>query len=470
MEKSSNKTSIRQELWNILYEIWNFFASMQLSVVTILFLAITSILGTVIHQSGDSGHNFQHYGPFWFQFFETLDLFDMYHSIWYQAAFLILSINIIVCSIDKLSSTWKIIFKKDPSFSFSKFENLKSNVTFKVPGSLKETELKIKSQFLKLSKNIKEEKVDGRITFYTEKGRKTRLGVYVVHLSILFMIVGGAIGMYFGFEGFVNIPEGKSITKVLSKDRTEIRDLGFELRCDNFDLTLYKNSKMAKEYRSDLVVIENNKEVLKKSIIVNDPLRYKGYNFYQSSYSEISSKPNVMTAVFRSNETGIEYSKKMKIGDKYEIPEGLGTFSVDKYDNYLFRGNSLGDAVFGTIKRDGKKPVEVVVPLDHPQFDMMRNKMKKGKVYVRFTDIDKSFQTGLQVTSDPGVWWVYLGFILLIAGCYITFFMCHRSICISISSNGKKCKVMVSGTANKNKQGMKFWVEKYAGKIENACK
>ncbi len=111
-------------------------------------------------------------------------------------------------------------------------------MTINVPGSLKEIELKIKNQFLKLSKNIKEEKVDGRITFYTEKGRKTRLGVYVVHLSILFMIAGSAIGYYFGFEGFVNIPEGKSITKVLSKDRTEMRDLGFELRCDNFDLTL----------------------------------------------------------------------------------------------------------------------------------------------------------------------------------------------------------------------------------------
>ncbi len=39
-----------------------------------------------------------------------------------------------------------------------------------------------------------------------------------------------------------------------------------------------------KEFKSKLAVIEGDKVVLKKTIEVNDPLRYKGYTFYQASY------------------------------------------------------------------------------------------------------------------------------------------------------------------------------------------
>ena len=48
---------------------------------------------------------------------------------------------------------------------------------------------------------------------------------------------------------------------------------------------------MPKEYLSDLVVPENGREVLKKTIQVNDPLKFKGISFYQSSYGFIPPKP-----------------------------------------------------------------------------------------------------------------------------------------------------------------------------------
>jgi cytochrome c biogenesis protein len=63
----------------------------------------------------------------------------------------------------------------------------------------------------------------------------------------------------------------------------ERKPLGFELRVNDFSLTYYDNGA-PKEYRSDLTVIDNGQEVLNKSIVVNDPLSYKGFTFYQSSY------------------------------------------------------------------------------------------------------------------------------------------------------------------------------------------
>ncbi|ODS32647.1 MAG: ResB-like c-type cytochrome synthesis protein [Candidatus Scalindua rubra] len=52
----------------------------------------------------------------------------------------------------------------------------------------------------------------------------------------------------------------------------------------NFAL-LYERAGMAvKDYKSILRVVEDGKTVLTKTIEVNDPLKYKGYVFYQSSY------------------------------------------------------------------------------------------------------------------------------------------------------------------------------------------
>jgi cytochrome c biogenesis protein len=77
------------------------------------------------------------------------------------------------------------------------------------------------------------------------------------------------------------------------------------------------------------------------------------------------------------------------------------------------------------------------------------------------------YYTGLQVAHDPGVWVVYSGFIFMIIGCYITFFMSHRQICVDIHASGDKCRIMVAGTANKNKLANERKVKKIAHILVN---
>ena len=57
---------------------------------------------------------------------------------------------------------------------------------------------------------------------------------------------------------------------------------------------------------------------------------------------------------------------------------------------------------------------------------------------MRWLRIVPRFYTGLQVNRDPGVWVVYSGFILMIIGCYITFFMSHQQICVELVRSREK--------------------------------
>jgi len=102
-----------------------------------------------------------------------------------------------------------------------------------------------------------------------------------------------------------------------------------------------------------------------------------------------------------------------------------------------------------------------VLPIQFPSFDKMGpifNKTRRDDVVISISDIkteptEVRYYTGLQVSRDPGVWVVYTGFILIIAGCVVTFFMSHRQICVDILESGKKCRIVITGSANKNKLG-----------------
>ena len=83
---------------------------------------------------------FHKYGAFLYRLFDILNIFDMYHSWWFQLLLLLLTINIIACSIDRLNSTWKLIFPKKTSFKLSTFQNLKQKENFTDPRTPEELE------------------------------------------------------------------------------------------------------------------------------------------------------------------------------------------------------------------------------------------------------------------------------------------------------------------------------------------
>jgi cytochrome c biogenesis protein len=444
--------------------VWKFFSSVRLTVVLLLSLALTSIIGTVIPQSGTASEYFHKYGEFWYKILSSLDsifnIFDMYHSWWFRVLLLLLTTNIIICSINRMKATLKIIFVKIPPFNVSKFRRLEYKKEFsndRLPDELEKIYKPVISRRYGYSRI---EQTDKGFCLFAEKWRWTRLGVYIVHLSIILMLLGGLIGSIFGFEGFVNISEGESAKKINLRNTAEMHVLDFEIKCENFNLSFY-DSGAPREYRSSLVILENGKPVLKKDIIVNDPIRYKGINIFQSSYGTLP--PKEVTLSFTSKETGMEYNKKAAINRPVDIPEDLGTFIIKDYRSSAgFKGHNIGEAFIGMLTKKTGDPVNILLPLRFPSFD----KMRRGDVVIAVAKHNHRYYTGLQVTKDPGVWVVYSGFILMIIGCFVTFFMSHQRLCVEVTAKGNHSMVMVAGTSNKNKMGMQRKIEILSEKLD----
>lgn len=471
MPMSSNKGSISVYLLSF----WKFFASIQLTVVILLSLAATSIIGTFIPQNGAPEQYLRAYGDFLFRFFDVFDVFDMYHSWWFQLLLIFLTVNLIICSIDRLQATWSIIFPKERHFNPNRFRKLKDS--FQHKSTKKSDDLKsfLSQQLSRSFGYLKMEDTPDGFLIFAEKGRWTRLGVYIVHLSVLLLLIGGLIGSFFGFEGFVTIPEGESTDTVQMRNSRQTVKLDFAIRCDKFNLSHYPNGA-PKEYRSSLSILENGKEVLKKDIIVNAPLRYKNINIFQSSYGEMPARSDIngsdiqeMTPSSKirlnliSNDSKMAYQREAAIGKPLDLPEGLGKLLLKEFrKNAKFGGQDIGPALLGILTPAQGDPQELFLPLKFPNFD----KMRRGKIVISVADQPHGtfkpdsppkirYYTGLQITNDPGVGVVYVGFIMMILGCYISFFTSHKQIFLEVSGTGKKQRIFLSGTSNKDKLGMK---------------
>jgi len=438
--------------------IFNFFASVRLTVTVLLTLAATSVIGTVIPQNQGAEAYLQAYGRNMVRLFSVLDMFDMYHSWWFQLLLALLTINILVCSLNRLPAAWKIIVKP-MVFNPSRFQNASVQRQITISSSPGQAQSFLEKALSRSIGQARIEKAQHGYYLWSEKGRWTRLGVYVVHLSVIFLLAGGLVGSFWGFDGAVNIPEGETAKTIRLNNSGKSIPLDFEIRCDKFAVSFY-DSGAPSEYRSTITILEKGTPVLTRDIIVNDPLRYKGINLFQSSYGSLPSQNLVLS--FTSRETGMEYKEKISPGQTVTIPEGLGSFTITAFNrDHQFKGHAIGDAFVGMLTPPNGNPVEVVLPVKFPSFDRMR----KGDVVVAIAETETRYYTGLQVTSDPGVWVVYTGFLLMIVGCIVTFFMSHQQICIEAQPEEKICNITIRGIANKNKIDIQKKIDAIATEI-----
>lgn len=431
-------------------KIYGFFASVKLSIVLILVLAAASVVGTLIPQDQPVAWHQARFGPM-FGPMDSLKLFDLYHAWWFQLLLILLAVNLVVCSLKRFPQTLKVVRAKGPRINAARMNDL-----FKDPETAHSAKTRAPTEvvcgvcegFLKkrFSRIAVQETASG-CHMAAEKGRWTRLGAYVIHVGFLLVLLGGLLGSLAGYTGYLNLAEGQSGNQVELKDGEEVRDLPFTIRCNSFSVSYYPDGSV-NEYRSMLSVIRDGKTVRQAEVLVNHPLRYEGINFFQSRYG-VAAVKNV-TFLFSEADSGLASPVTVNVGESAPLPGGDGTFTLmDFRPRFVMAGRDLGSLAVLTINRPGKEP-EIAKIVQHMEgFDRNRG----GRYVISITGFDPLYYTGLMVTRDPGVWVVYSGFIFIILGCMITFFMAHKSVVLSVDQKNGKTRVRLAGKANKNAHG-----------------
>jgi cytochrome c biogenesis protein len=428
--------------------VFDFFRSLKLTIFLLISLAILSIIGTLIKQNAPSVEYIQRYGIGLFNVLDFFNLFDMYRSGWFRTILVLLVVNLVACSIQRFPAVWNQIFRgpgaKELGDSMLKTLPYVERIKLSNRGGMKEDE--IRSFLKRIFKDPQRIEGESSVTFYAEKGRFSRLGVYITHLSILIILIGALAGSLYGFRGFVNILEGESVDQLYLREKDEdiAKPIGFSIRCDDFRVTFYdlkRAEKIVKEYMSDLTVLENGKEVMKKTIEVNHPLHYKGLAFYQSSYGAIHDLA-IGVQWKNKKETAL---LKVSEGGTVPIPNTPASLRVLKYSDQV---HNFGEGVQVVLFKPNQEPRPFWLLKGYPKFDEQRN----DEFILSIEEVIEREYTGLQVTKDPGVWIVWAGCSLMIIGLIVSFFFSHQRVWVRIPKTPTG-EIVLAGSTNKNRVG-----------------
>lgn len=420
--------------------VWSLFISVKLAIFTLIVLAVASIFGTLVEQNLPPEKYHEIYEDWAFALMDRLNLFDMYHSWWFLALLILFTVNLTCCTIDRFPKALKVVRNPRTKLDESLEKTMSLADRWKKKGTVSEWAAKYS---LALTSDFAKPKVTeegDEIHLYAETGVASRFGVYVTHLSIVIIFIGAILGNVRGFKSYVNIPDGKEVSHLDARGGKEHIDLPFSVRNNRFWMETYPNGQPRK-YASDLSIIEGSREVLRKTITVNDPLQYKGIWFYQSSYGEAETTAKV--SVRRPD--GSSLNALSLAPDEPTPIDGYGTIRGVNYDQN-FQGR--GPALQIVVEKAGKSTSTFWLSQQMPDLDRQR----KDTLIFSFGGLDSKMFTGLQVAKDPGVNIVWLGCALMVIGITLAFFLSHQRVWMRLAQGPDgRLTVVIAGSANRNR-------------------
>jgi len=422
----------------IIDKIWRFFSSVKLAIVLILLIVATAIIGTVIQQGLPTEMYIQHYGESTFNILNSLDLFDMYHSWWFELLLILFIINVVVCTWERLPAVFKMFSNPKLKLPIEKLNAFKEKEIIEYSGNRETIINNLKQKLSQIYKTpIHVDAKEGDF-LYLEKGRIARFGPYITHLSLLIIFIGVLIGSFFGFDTYVNLIPGESSNIVQTIRGNQKITLPFYIKCNSFNVEFY-NSGIPKAYKSDLSIISNGNVVARKVIDVNKPLTYNGITIYQASYGQAGAS-NFQLVL--SNEHEGENDISLNLNQPYHISDNTSIAILDYAQNYQGFGPTILVGIF-----KGEKLVNTSIYLQkYPDFHGAET---IDGYKIRFVKANESYYTGLQVAKDPGAPYVAVGAVILVIGLLMSFFSYRRRIWIFVPVNANA--ITIAGVADRNK-------------------
>ncbi|MFH1063325.1 MAG: cytochrome c biogenesis protein ResB [Candidatus Omnitrophota bacterium] len=246
---------------------------------------------------------------------------------------------------------------------------------------------------------------------------KKKLALFLIHCSIMLIFTGSVVSKVKKYSEYVTLLPGQTI---------ELKQENAKIIFNQFGIDYYKDTKQPKEYRSNITLQENNGISQEHTIMVNHPFQYKGYGFYQSSFEVFADLDLVI-----SHMGHVVWQGNWKQGDslllpgddnlRLEITHFLPDADIDQDGKITLRAYELGNsALLITMYRDDEVVGREWIFIDEKTNDMIAQKIQVFDFKIKRLDV--FYATIIQVIKDPGLTFVWAGFLMFFVGMILFLF------------------------------------------------
>ena len=456
-------------------KIWQTLAAIKTGVVLLILVVILSAAGTLILQrpATDPDEMQRAYSPQVLHLLAGLGLTDVFHAWWFVLLLSLVSLSIIAASVQRFPNAWRFFSRpyKSPDETFCKA--LPNHKLIPIKNKDEETAVSAAEQVLEKA-GFRPERIvrENSFSLFGERNRFSEMAVYIVHASLLLIFLGSNIDALLGWRGFVTLTRGQE-SSVVKPQNGSPRNLPFAVRCDGAGQENYADGT-PKRWWSDLSVLENGKVTLRKQIVVNDPLVYRGIRFYQASYGQTGKIDKLLlTAIPRDGQSskdvtlGLEETVPLDADASVRLAEFIPDYVVSDGQVYA-RSTQLENPaahLIVTSKKSGQSINVWLPPIPGLEQNSSSPYAFEGK------DVQMAYFTGLEVSHEPGQWAVWAGVVLMGIGLTVVFYFVHTRIwVIPVRNTRGQLQLWIGGTANKNKDAFEHRFRDLADRIESELK
>ena len=413
----------------------NFLNNLKFAIGVLGIIAIISSLGSVIEQDQPISFYEKTYLKPIYGFIDanlilTLGLDHVYTTFWFLSLLFILALSLTSCTITRqfplVTNSKEYFFKKKKN----SYLTLPFSVKFINVFYLKELVLlKIQKMnfYLYQTQNL----------IYGYKGLIGRLSPILVHISLVTILGGSALGAFKNFKAQEMLPKGEIFhiqNPIAIGSLTSLPNISSRIN----DFWVEYEDDRIRQFYSNLSILDNlGNEIKEQTISVNNPLRYKNVDFYQSDW----------------NILGIRI-KNVSKNEIYELPvfklkentKGWLTFLKVEKETYSLVFNNL-ENIFSIYDGNGK---------------FIMNKSIGEVLSKNWIVIDIISSTGLLVKYDPSIPIIYTGFALLMITTILSYLSYTQIWIFSEEKNS-----WIGGSTNRGKLQLEIDFENLIRDIEN---
>ena len=416
-------------------------SSLRFAILLIIFIAISSGIGTFIPQGNDPQEYIDFYNdtPI-FGFINgyqvlNLQLDHIYTSNWFLFSLILLCISLAACSFRRQIPSLKAALKWTEYKDEKKFYKLKLFASYEI---IKDEDHILKAHSLLKKKGWNISKFDNRLS--ARKGIIGKLGPIIVHVGLIILLIGSAYGSFSSQSEEQYLSLGESLDLINESTNSKVT-----IKLNKF-LIERETDGRPKQFISNLDFISDDQNLNEiKTTQVNRPIRYRGLTIYQADWSLSNIIMEIDSALYQ-----LQLKPIPEIGDQiWGILIELGR---ENKKNYLLTiGNENGPLKVSNIEDFS----ENFVYLNGNPVEVNSSTLSLKKIIPR---------SGLIIKNDPSIPFIYLSFTLIIFG---TIFSLIPTNQIWILFNKNSNKIFIGGLSNRNLLGFKKEFLKLSEEIKN---